>query len=69
MKLIHRHRWEEVGRVYAPSSLQGADWLTKDAFDKATFGVTSIELRCSCGRVREEVLIGDHTQHRHPRLA
>lgn len=57
----HRHRWVEVGRVFAPSRTARAKGYDIEVLEALAFGVTSIELRCECGDVTERRLIGDHT--------
>jgi hypothetical protein len=61
MRFWHRHQWIEVNRVFARSRLTEVEGIGALAFERLAFGVTSIELRCDCGDVRERQLLGDHT--------
>lgn len=61
MKLWHRHRWTEANRVFVRPRAAEVEHIDRLSFERLAFGVTSIELHCECGNVRERQLLGDHT--------
>ena len=64
MSVFHIHQWKEVARVYIPSSQtrMEATGVTTELVQKLRGNITSVELACDCGDVKELILCGDHTQ-------
>lgn len=61
MRLFHRCTFEEAARIYTPPKSSGfsVDRAGEEFVQQLTFGVTTVELRCSkCGDISERRLIG-----------
>lgn len=58
----HRHEFREVSRVFCPPRSEDNVSGARDVIREAMFGVTSIEMRCECGKIQQETLLGDHTK-------
>jgi hypothetical protein len=59
--IFHRHRWQEVRRVFVPP-VRGIERIraSRETFREALQGVTVVELRCEgCGDVTSRRLPGE----------
>ena len=65
MNFLHRHQWIEARRAFTRPSVRSLKNVSEDTIERMAFGVTSIELRCACGDVKERQLLGNHVATSH----
>lgn len=61
MTIFHRHDWQVIERTFAPPAYGlslGKCEMSEHMAERLTFGVTSVLLKCACGKVLKEEMLG-----------